>query len=148
MTKPLVPPSLRVGFTVDRETFQAVLASAFAIQQSEMDSQSLSAIVEVGRLVTSGELDVDGAMHLIVDLTQKVANSNGATIDPPLGAQLSLPGIEEGNRRSGDLLSLSASTPSDTGVLWADTALDQGINGERVLPQSMSRRQVRSTAWM
>ena len=130
MTKPPVPLSLRVGFTVDRESFQAVLASAFAIQQSRMDSQSLSAIVEVGRLVTSGELDVDGAMHLIVDGRQKVANTNAAAIDPPRGAQLSLPGLEEVNPCSADLLSLSESTPStyDTGVLWADTASDLALN--------------------
>ncbi len=128
MTKPLLPSSLRTGCTVDRESFQAVLASAFAIQQSQMDRQSRSAIVEVGRLVTSGELDVDRAMHLILDRTPKLAKSDGAAIDSPLGAQLSLPGIEEGNRPSGDLLSPSASTPSDTELLWADTPLDQAIN--------------------
>ena len=130
MTNPLVPP-LGAKFTVDRESFQTVLASAFAIQQSQMDSESRSAIVEVGRLVTSGELDVDRALHLIVDRTQKVANSDDASIDPPLGAQLSLPGVNgvgETNRPSGVLLSLPATTPSDAGLLWADTALDQAIN--------------------
>jgi TonB family protein len=136
MTKPLVPPSLRVGFTVDRETFQAVLASAFAIQQSEMDSQSLSAIVEVGRLVTSGELDVDGAMHLIVDHTRKVANTNEVA-SPSFSVQLPLPGLEEVNPSYG--LSLSESTPPtyDAGVESADTALDPALND--IIEQAAAR---------
>lgn len=127
MTTPLCPSSQRTGFTVDRESFQAVLASAFAIQQSQMDSKSRSAMVEVGRRVTSGELDVDQAMYLIVDRTQKVANNDVAAIDAPLDAQISSP-IEEGNQRSADSLSLSASAPSDTGVWWADTTLVQASN--------------------
>lgn len=45
-----------------------------------MDSQSLSAIVEVERLITRGELDVDGAMHLIVDSARNVANATGVAI--------------------------------------------------------------------
>ena len=37
--------------TVDREFLQTLLASAFTVQQSQMDSQSLSAIVEAERLI-------------------------------------------------------------------------------------------------
>ena len=48
--------------TVDRKSFQELLASAFAVQQ--MDSQSRSTLVEIGRSVTTGDLDVDGAIHL------------------------------------------------------------------------------------
>ena len=123
MTNPLVPP-MRVGFTVDREILQAVLASAFAIQQSQMDSKSRSAIVEVGRLVTNGELDVDGAMHRIVAQTRKAANTGGVATDPPLCVQLSLPGIEEANPSSG--LAISESTPStyNAWVEAADISLD------------------------
>lgn len=67
--------------TVDRESFQELLASAFAVQQ--LDSRSRSAFAEVGRLVTRGDLDVDGAMHLIVDRTRIVANATGVAIGPP-----------------------------------------------------------------
>jgi hypothetical protein len=98
--------------TVDREFFQQVLASAFAVQQNQMDSQSLSAIVEVGRLIKSGELDVDGAMHLIVEHTRKAANTTGVAMGPLFGTQLPLPGLEEGDRRSGTYLSQLASTLS------------------------------------
>ncbi len=45
----------------DREFLQTLLANAFVVQQSQMDSQSLSAIVEAQRLTTRGEVDVDGA---------------------------------------------------------------------------------------
>ena len=62
---------------LDRESFQQLLASAFAVQQSQMDSQSLSAIVEVQRLIAKGELDVDGAMRFIVDCARNVANATG-----------------------------------------------------------------------
>jgi TonB family protein len=67
--------------TVDRESFQKLLASAFVVQQSQMDCQSLP--VELERLITRGELDVDGAMHLTVDRTPNVANATGVAIGPP-----------------------------------------------------------------
>jgi hypothetical protein len=65
--------------SLDRESFQQLLASAFAVQESQMDSQSLSLIVEVQQLITRG-LDVDGAMHLIVDSARNVANATGVAI--------------------------------------------------------------------
>ncbi|MFZ0287815.1 MAG: TonB family protein [Candidatus Sulfotelmatobacter sp.] len=63
---------------IDRESFQKLLASAFAIQQSQMDSESLSALVELKRLTTRGELDeVDGAN-----------NTSGVAIGPSSGTQV------------------------------------------------------------
>ena len=59
--------------TVDRESFQELLASAFAVQQ--MDSQSRSTLVEIGRSVTTGDLDVDEAVQLIVDPTQELEST-------------------------------------------------------------------------
>ena len=53
-----------------------------------MDSQSLSAIVEVERSITRGELDVDGAMHLIVESARSVANATGVAIGLLKGDQL------------------------------------------------------------
>ena len=66
--------------SLDREAFQQLLASAFAVQESQIDSQSLSAVMEVQRLVTRGELDVDGAMHHVVESARKVANATGVAI--------------------------------------------------------------------
>jgi hypothetical protein len=65
---------------LDRESFQQLLASAFAVQESQMDSQSLSLIVEAQQLITRGDLDVDGAMHRIVDSARNVANATGVAI--------------------------------------------------------------------
>ena len=66
--------------SLDRESFQQLLASAFAVQESQMDSQSLSLIVEAQQLITRGDLDVDGAMHRIVDSARNVANATGVAI--------------------------------------------------------------------
>jgi hypothetical protein len=74
--------------SLDRESFQKLLADAFAVQESQMDRQSLSAIVEVQRLIAKGELDVDGAMHLIVDCARNVANATGVAIGLLKGDQL------------------------------------------------------------
>jgi hypothetical protein len=73
---------------LDRESFQQLLANAFAVQESEVDSQSLSAIVEVQRLIGKGELDIDRAMHLIVDCARNVASATGVAIGLLKGDQL------------------------------------------------------------
>jgi hypothetical protein len=39
-----------------------------------MDTEALSAIVEVQRSIGTGELDVDGTMQLIAERVQDVAN--------------------------------------------------------------------------
>ena len=75
--------------TVDRESFQELLASAFAVQQ--MDSQSRSTLVEIGRSVTTGDLDVDEAVHLIVDPTQELESTGDVAIGLLNGAQLPSP---------------------------------------------------------
>jgi hypothetical protein len=72
----------------DRESFQELLANAFAVQESEIDRESLSAIVEVQRLIAKGELDADGAMHLIVDCARDVANADGIAVAVLEGNQL------------------------------------------------------------
>jgi len=55
----------------DRETFQQLLANASATQESQINSESLSAAMD---------LHLDGAMRYIVELTQKVANAAGVGI--------------------------------------------------------------------
>jgi len=112
--------------TLDRESFQNVLASAFTIQQSNIGGQLISAIVEVGRLIARRELDVDEAKHLIVDSTRNVTNAGGVTIGLSTGVKVSSPGPEEDDRSSGAFLSYFASTLSahGGGAVSADLALD------------------------
>ena len=66
--------------TLDPESFQKLLASAFVLQESLMGTQSLSAILEVRHLIATGELDVNGALHLIADHARNVANATGVAI--------------------------------------------------------------------
>lgn len=117
--------------TLDREAFQMFLASAFAVQQSQMDSESLSAIIEVGRSIRSGELDVDAAVDLIVERTRTTANITGGTINLlSSGVQPPLPELDEHDRVSGILLSHLASTLAGPGTegASADLALDLALN--------------------
>lgn len=72
----------------DRDSFQQFLASAFAVQESQMDSQFLSSMLEVQRLVTRGELDVEGVMTLIVHSARDVAGAAGVAIGWLEGDQL------------------------------------------------------------
>jgi hypothetical protein len=65
---------------LDRETLQQLLANAFAVQQSQINTQTLSAIMDVQRSVASGKLDLDGAMRHIVESARSVANATGVAI--------------------------------------------------------------------
>jgi hypothetical protein len=77
------------GFNLDREAaLQELLANAFAAQETHIDTQSLAASVEMQRLIRSGSLDMDGAMHLIADCAQGVSNATGVAIGLLKGDQL------------------------------------------------------------
>jgi hypothetical protein len=81
-------PDMFIYSSLDRNALQKLLANAFAVQQSQMDKQWLSAIVEVQGLIGRSELDVDGTMQLIVDRAQTVANATGVAIALFKGHQL------------------------------------------------------------
>src|SRR5438132_6431241 len=99
---------MNIPFTLDRESFQNLLARA-SLAQEYLDSQkakcpavdvppepaigkqpkeaipvdyiqSLSTIVAVQRLIATDDVDVDGAMALIADQARKVANADGVAI--------------------------------------------------------------------
>jgi len=74
--------------SLNRESFQRLLASAFAVQESHIDSQFLSALVEVQRLITKEDLGVDGTMSLVVDSARDVAGAAGVAIGLLEGDQL------------------------------------------------------------
>jgi len=119
--------------TVDREFFHKLLASAFVVQQSQVDSQSRAAIVELGRLITSGELDVDAAMH-----ARKISNTTGAARDTLSGSQLPLLGLE-GDRSTGAYLSPLARmlATHDTGDLLTETALDPALSDTAAIAETV-----------
>src|SRR5438132_5917746 len=99
---------MNIPFTLDRESFQNLLARA-SLAQEYLDSQkakcpavdvppepaigkqpkeaipvdyiqSLSTIVAVQRLIATDDVDVDGAMALIADQARNVANADGVAI--------------------------------------------------------------------
>src|SRR3979490_155142 len=66
--------------SLDREAFQMLLASAFAIQESGISKQSLSALVEIHNSITRHERQFEGVLALIADRARMVANATGIAI--------------------------------------------------------------------
>src|ERR1035438_3154242 len=79
---------MNTSSSLDRETFQQLLASAFAVQESQINPQSLSDIMDVQRSVARGKLDVDGTMRHLVESARNVANAAGVAIALLNGDQL------------------------------------------------------------
>ena len=73
----------------DRDTLQQFLANAFAVQESQIASQSLSDIMDVQRSIARGQLDLDGAMNHIVESARHVADATGVAVALLKGDRLS-----------------------------------------------------------
>jgi putative methionine-R-sulfoxide reductase with GAF domain len=74
--------------TLDPDSFQRLLSNAFAVQESGMDAESLTTIVELQRAIATGEADVNRAMDVIAVFTRDVANATGIAIGLLKGDQL------------------------------------------------------------
>ena len=66
--------------TLDRASFEEILASAYAVQRSGLDRLSLSALVDLQRSIITGEVDLDRAMHRVADRARNVANATGTAV--------------------------------------------------------------------
>ena len=66
--------------SLDRESFQKLLTSAFAIQESGMDLQSLSCLIDLQRSITTTGCSADRAMQLAVNHAINIANATGIGI--------------------------------------------------------------------
>ena len=73
---------------LDRASFEKFLAGAFAVQQSGLDSQSLSVLVELHRSITTGEPDLDRAMHMVAERARTVASATGVAVAQFMANQL------------------------------------------------------------
>jgi hypothetical protein len=73
---------------LDPESFQKLLSDAFVVQESGIETRSLSAILELQGLIVAGELDVDRTMPLIADRARKIADATGIAIAVLKGDQL------------------------------------------------------------
>jgi hypothetical protein len=74
--------------SLDPESLQKLLSNAFVVQESGMDTESLTAIVELQRAIATGEADVDRAMDMIAVRARNVANATGIAIGLMKGDQL------------------------------------------------------------
>jgi len=126
--------------TLDPESFQNMLASAFVVQQSLIDVQLPSAILMVRRLIAAGDMDVNGVVHLIAGRAQNVARATGAAIGLLKGDQLVYrAGSGSAATFAGlhltAILSVSAKTKPDNEILRVEDAeTDVGI-GEGICRQ-------------
>ena len=66
--------------SLDPESFEAFLANAFEVQQSGLDPQSLSALLEIQRFMATPEFNADRTLHLIADRALKVSHASGIAI--------------------------------------------------------------------
>lgn len=72
--------SMTTHSSLDRASFEEFLASVFGGQKSGLDSQSLSALVELQHSITTGEPDLDRAIHMVADRARNVANATGIAV--------------------------------------------------------------------
>lgn len=73
---------------LDRASFEEFLACAFAVQNSGLDGQSLTALAEIRRSITTGELDLAGAMQMVSEHARAVADASGVAAAQLVGNQL------------------------------------------------------------
>src|SRR5215468_3789485 len=116
----MVRPSL------DRDSFQKLLACVFAVQQS-LDVQSPSTMLEAQHLILNGRLDVNMAMHLIAGCARNVAGASGVAIGLLQGDQLAyLAGSGTAasyiGRRLRAALSVASSTREKSEILRVEDA--------------------------
>jgi hypothetical protein len=71
---------MTIHSSFDRELFQTLLASAFAVQESGINTQSLSVLVEVQELIAKGGPDFAEILDLIADRARTVAGAAGILI--------------------------------------------------------------------
>lgn len=118
-------------FSLDPESFQNLLADAYVVQESGIDTRSLGAVLELQGLMADSELDLDRAMPLIADRARNVAQATGVAIAQLQGDQLVYragSGSSAANvgRRVTAILSVSRHTQSKAEILRVENAQRDG----------------------
>ena len=70
--------------SLDPESFQNLLADAYVVQESGIDTRSLSAVLELQGLMADSELDLERAMPLMADRARNVAQASLCATCPAL----------------------------------------------------------------
>ena len=118
---------MRTHSSPDLDHFQKVLADAFVVQESEIETRSLCAVVELQGLIAKGELDIDRAMTLIADRARNVANAAGVAIALLRGDQLTYragsgSSVDRVGRNMTAVLSVSGQIQSKDEILRVEDA--------------------------
>ena len=71
---------MKTRYSIDQESFQIFLANAFAVQESGLDSESLSALIEIQRFMASEEFDLNRAMQMIAERVLGVCRASGVAV--------------------------------------------------------------------
>ncbi|HMK22185.1 MAG TPA: GAF domain-containing protein, partial [Terriglobales bacterium] len=71
---------MNTRYSLDRESFEALLADAFAVQESGLDSESLSTLVEIQHFIASAQFDFNEEMRIVVDRVLKLSSADGVAI--------------------------------------------------------------------
>jgi hypothetical protein len=66
--------------SLDRDSFQSLLACAFTVQRTLLDAHSSSSILELKHLIVTGQLDLKMTMRVIAGCARNVANATGVAI--------------------------------------------------------------------
>jgi GAF domain-containing protein len=127
--------------SLDRESFQTLLASAFAVQESGMNKQSLSVMIELQKAIAKDELPFEKILDLIASRARIATDASGIAIGLLTGNQLvyrsgSGSGAQYIGQRVTAVLSVSAHTGPRKEILRvanaeSDSRIEAAICRER-----------------
>ena len=66
--------------SLDRDSFQAFLANVYAVQRSGLDTEFLSAVLEMQRSISKGECGLHRAMLIVAERALKISDATGIAI--------------------------------------------------------------------
>ena len=71
---------MKSSYSVDRQSFQTFLENAFAVQESGLDSHSLSSVIEIQRFVANDDFELNRAMHMIAERALGVSHASAVAV--------------------------------------------------------------------
>jgi len=80
--------SMSTDSSLDRASFEEFLASIFAVQNSGLDSEWISALVQLRRSITTPEADLGHAMDMVAEHARAVADATGVAVAQLIANQL------------------------------------------------------------
>lgn len=74
--------------SLDRASFEEFLASVFTMQNSGLDNQSIAALVQLRRSITTPQPDLAHAMNVVAEAARTVADAEGVAVAQLIADQL------------------------------------------------------------